>query len=159
MRSIDLTPLLRTTIGFDQINRLFDTVAGNGSGEATYPPYNIEKSGEDNYRISMALAGFSESDLDVTLQDGVLTIAGKAQQDEEGRNFLYRGIAQRAFERRFRLADTIRVKGATFENGMLHVDLVREVPEHMKPRKIEISTGSQPKVIEGKSDAKTKSAA
>lgn len=159
MRSIDLTPLLRSTIGFDQINRLFETAAGNGSGDTAYPPYNIEKSGDDNYRISMALAGFSQGDLDVTLQDGVLTISGNAQQDDEGRNFLYRGIAQRAFERRFRLADTIRAEGATFENGMLHVDLRREIPEHMKPRKIEIGKGLKPKVIEGKDEANAKSAA
>lgn len=159
MRSIDLTPLLRSTIGFDQINRLFEAAGGNGSGDSAYPPYNIEKSGEDHYRISMALAGFCEDDLDVTLQDGVLTIAGNARQEDESRNFLYRGIAQRGFERRFRLADTIRVDGAIFENGMLHVDLRREVPEHMRPRKIEIGKGAKPKVIEGKEEASAKSAA
>ncbi len=107
----------------------------------------------------MALAGFAEGDLDVTLQDGVLTISGNARQEDEGRNFLYRGIAQRAFERRFRLADTIRVHGASFENGMLHVDLVREIPEHMKPRKIEIGNATKPRVIEGKEEATSKSAA
>lgn len=149
MRSVDLTPLLRSTIGFDQINRLFDTVARGEGAEPGFPPYNIEKSGEDDYRITMALAGFSEDDLDVTLHEGVLIISGKSQQEEEDRNFLYRGIAQRAFERRFRLADTIRVESATFENGMLHVDLKREVPEHMKPRKIEIAKSVSSKAIEG----------
>lgn len=161
MRSIDLTPLMRSTIGFDQINRLFDTAGRGETAELAYPPYNIEKSGEDHYRISMALAGFTESDLDVSLQDGVLSISGKAQdqQEDEGRNFLYRGIAQRAFERRFRLADTIRVTGASFENGMLHVDLVREIPEHMKPRKIEISGSARSNAIEGKAESGRKSAA
>ncbi|MEX1147378.1 MAG: Hsp20 family protein [Sphingomonadales bacterium] len=162
MRSIDLTPLMRSTIGFDQINRLFDTVGRTETAELAYPPYNIEKFGDDNYRISMALAGFGESDLDVTLQDGVLTISGNAQPDEdkeEGHNFLYRGIAQRAFERRFRLADTIRVDGASFENGMLHVDLVREIPEHMKPRKIAITRSVGSKAIEGKAAENRKSAA
>lgn len=159
MRSLDLTPLMRSTIGFDQINRLFETAARAESGEPTFPPYNIEKSGEDNYRISMALAGFSEDELDVTLHEGVLIVSGKAKQEEEDRNFLYRGIAQRAFERRFRLADTIRVENAVFENGMLHIDLKREVPEHMKPRKIEIAKGMSSKTIENRNKTADKDAA
>jgi molecular chaperone IbpA len=152
MRSIDLSPLLRSTIGFDHLNRLMET-ALRGDADAAYPPYNIEKVDEDNYRISMAVAGFNEADLDVTLHEGVLTVAGKAQDDEadKARNYLYRGIARRAFERRFRLADTIRVMGASYENGLLNIELKREVPEHMKPQKIAIGKpAASAKVIEGK---------
>lgn len=151
MRSLDLTPLLRSTIGFDQINRFFDA-ATRGDQEQAYPPYNIEKVDDESYRITMAIAGFSEDDLDVTLQDGVLVISGKAQDDEaeKGRNYLYRGIARRAFERRFRLAETIRVLGASFENGLLNIDLKREVPEHMKPQKIQINKTVSAKVLPDK---------
>lgn len=140
MRSLDLTPLLRSTIGFDQINRFFDA-ATRGDQEQSYPPYNIEKVDDDSYRITMAVAGFGQEDMDLTLQDGVLIISGKAQDDQQDkdRNYLYRGIARRAFERRFRLAETIRVLGASFENGLLNIDLKREVPEHMKPQKIQIN--------------------
>lgn len=141
MRSFDLTPLLRSTVGFDEFNRLFESALRGDAGDVAYPPYNIEKVSDDAYRISMAVAGFSESDLDITLQDGVLIITGKAQTEDEDktRNYLYRGIARRAFERRFRLADTIKVVSAGFENGLLNIELKREVPEHMKPRKIEIA--------------------
>lgn len=159
MRSLDLSPLMRSSIGFDQINRLFEAAARSDGGEPTFPPYNIEKAGDDDYRISMALAGFSENDLDITLHEGVLIVSGKAKQEEEERNFLYRGIAQRAFERRFRLADTIKVEDAIFENGMLHIDLKREVPEHMKPRKIEIAKGVSSKAIESRDKAVDKDAA
>lgn len=141
MRSFDLSPLLRSTVGFDEINRLFENALRGGDGDQAYPPYNIEKSGDDDYRITMAVAGFGQDDLDLTVQDGVLIITGKSQSEDEEktRNFLYRGIASRAFERRFKLADTIKVVGASFENGLLNVELKREVPEHKKPRKIEIA--------------------
>ncbi len=149
MRTMDLTPLLRTSVGFDHINRLLDNALSNN--EATYPPYNIEKVSEDDYRITIALAGFSEDDLDVTINEGVLIISANNASDKEEDNedrFLHRGIAKRSFERRFRLAETIRVMSAEFKNGLLTVDLQREVPEHLKPRKINISGGQkEPKAI------------
>ncbi len=149
MRAFDLSPLLRSTVGFDEFKRVFDT-ALRGDSDYSYPPYNIEKSGEDDYRISMAVAGFGEADLTITVEDGVLIIAGKGQSDddEQSRNYLHRGIARRAFERRFRLADTIKVETAAFENGLLNIDLKREVPEHKKPRKIEIAKTVSAKVID-----------
>ncbi|MBL4800995.1 MAG: Hsp20 family protein [Emcibacter sp.] len=141
MRSMDLTPLLRSSIGFDHINRLLDKSLSNN--EATYPPYNIEKINNDDYRITVALAGFSEDDLDISINEGVLIIAAKNthdKEDEDESRYLHRGIAKRSFERRFRLADTIRVNGAALENGLLTIDLQREVPEHLKPRKISITS-------------------
>ncbi len=152
MRTLDLTPLLRSSIGFDHINRLLDNSLG--SNEASYPPYNIEKVSEDDYRITIALAGFSEDDLDVTINEGVLIVSAKNNSDKEEEDdsrFLHRGIAQRSFERRFRLAETIRVIDAALENGLLTIDLRREVPEHLKPRKINITRGKKkPKVIDDK---------
>ncbi len=152
MRTLDLTPLLRSSIGFDHINRLLDNSLG--SNEASYPPYNIEKVSEDDYRITIALAGFSEDDLDVTINEGVLIVSAKNNADREeddDSRFLHRGIAQRSFERRFRLAETIRVIDAALENGLLTIDLQREVPEHLKPRKINITNGKKkPKIIDDK---------
>jgi molecular chaperone IbpA len=138
MRTLDFAPLLRSSIGFENLNRLID-FASRGEGEA-YPPYNIEKVSEDAYRISMAVAGFSRQELELTVQDNVLIIIGKADAVAEGaeRQFLHRGIAKRAFERRFQLADTIKVIGAGYEHGLLNVELKREVPEHKKPRRIAI---------------------
>ncbi|SNS76842.1 molecular chaperone IbpA [Sphingomonas laterariae] len=138
MRAVDFAPLLRSSIGFENINRLVD-FATRGDGDA-YPPYNIEKLGDGAYRISMAVAGFSREELDLTVQDNVLVVIGRAGDTPEnaGREFLHRGIAKRAFERRFQLADTIKVTGAGYENGLLNIDLVREVPEHKKPRRIAI---------------------
>ena len=151
MRSVDLTPLTRATVGFDRMMNLLDaqTRLDNGDG---YPPYNIEKTGDDDYRITMAVAGFGEDDLDVTVKENSLTIGGK--KADAGKNevkYLYRGIATRGFERRFELADHIKVTGARLENGILSLDLVREVPEAMKPRTINISgtRATKPKVIEG----------
>lgn len=153
MRTMDLTPLLRSSIGFDHINRLLDTALTNN--EPSYPPYNIEKISEDDYRITIALAGFSEDDLDVTINEGVLIISARNTQekedDEDDGRYLHRGIAQRSFERRFRLAETIRVIAAALENGLLTIDLQREVPEHLKPRKININGNSKkPKAIKDK---------
>jgi molecular chaperone IbpA len=138
MRAFDFSPLLRSSIGFENLNRLVD-LATRGEGEA-YPPYNIEKVAEDAYRISMATAGFTRDELDITAQDNVLTITGRATEPTEGdkREFLHRGIGKRAFERRFQLADTIRVTGASYTDGLLNIELVREVPEHKKPRTIAI---------------------
>lgn len=146
MRSFDFAPLLRSSIGFENLNRLVD-FATRGEGDA-YPPYNIEKVGEDTYRISMATAGFSREELDITAQDNVLIVTGRALDgaDGDGREFLHRGIAKRAFERRFQLADTIKVTGAGYADGLLNIELKREVPEHKKPRRIAID-GESP--IEG----------
>lgn len=144
MRTMDLTPLLRSSIGFDHINRLLDTSLG--SNEASYPPYNIEKISEDDYRITIALAGFSEGDLDVVINEGVLIVSAKnsaEKEEEDDSRFLHRGIAKRSFERRFRLAETIRVMEAELENGLLIIDLQREVPEHLKPRKIAINNAKK----------------
>jgi molecular chaperone IbpA len=149
MRTFDFAPLLRSSIGFENLNRLVD-LATRGEGEA-YPPYNIEKVSEDAYRISMATAGFTRDELDITAQDNVLIITGRAgETDGEQREFLHRGIGKRAFERRFQLADTIRVTGASYADGLLNIELVREVPEHKKPRSIAID-GQQP-VLEAVND-------
>ena len=150
MRSFDLSPLFRSTVGFDRLSRLMDAAARIDDNAIAYPPYNIERTGEDTYRITMAVAGFGESDLTLTTQDNQLLISGKLGKDENEQAFLYRGIAGRAFERRFTLADHIRVNGASLVNGLLHVDLVREVPEAMKPRQVKIGTESKPQVLESK---------
>ncbi len=147
MRSYDLTPLFRSTVGFDRMARLLDSATRVDEQAVSYPPYNIEKLGDDDYRISMAVAGFGEDALDVTVRDGTLIVSGKAEKRDAEQKFLHRGIARRAFERRFDLADHIQVTGARLENGLLHIDLVREVPEAMKPRQIAINTA----------DGKTKS--
>ncbi len=138
MRTYDLTPLLRSTIGFDRFNWLLEAGTKLDENALGYPPYNIEKTGEDDYRITMAVAGFSADDIDVTAKENTLVISGKALPEHEGVTYLHRGVAGRAFERRFELADTIKVVGARLENGLLHVDLVREIPEALKPRKIAI---------------------
>ena len=141
VRRLDLSPLTRSAIGFDHLNRLFEAAARQDSPDTSYPPYNIEKADEDNYRITMAVAGFKPSELEVVAQENVLYVRGRAEQRQDDPQYLHRGIAKRAFERRFELADTIKVTGAQVEDGLLHVDLVREVPEAKKPRVIEIATG------------------
>lgn len=147
MRAVDFAPLLRSSIGFENLNRLVD-FATRGEAEA-YPPYNIEKLGDGTYRISMAVAGFARDELDLTVQENMLIIVGRTDQGEAGeREFIHRGIAKRAFERRFQLADTIKVTGASFDNGLLNVDLVREIPEHKKPRRIAIDGIETPAEIE-----------
>ncbi len=149
MRSFDLSPLLRATVGFDRVMDLLDA-SGRFEEAPSYPPYNIEKIGEDAYRITMAVAGFSEQDLSITLQQNALLIEGRKEKEAEEteQSFLYRGIATRAFQRSFRLADHIKVTGARLENGLLHVELAREVPEAMKPRSIAIASEGQKKVID-----------
>ncbi len=153
MRTFDFAPLLRSSVGFENINRLMDFASRIDGGESAYPPYNIEKLSEDAYRVSVAAAGFLREEIDITVQENSLIITGTAQNEvpetaaNEQRTFLHRGIGKRAFERRFQLADTIKVTGASFVNGLLNVDLVREVPEHKKPRKIDIADTS---FIEGK---------
>ncbi len=134
MSTFDLTPLFRSTVGFDRMMSLLD--AAGRTDEQAYPPYNIEKVGEDAYRVTMAVAGFGEEDLSIVAQGNSLVISGKQKREEKTADYLYRGIAGRAFERRFQLADHIKVTGAELANGILHVDLVREVPEARKPRTI-----------------------
>ncbi len=145
MRTYDLSPLFRSTVGFDRLSRLLESAMTGDEAAASYPPYNIEKTGEDTYRITMAVAGFGPEDLEITAQQNSLVVTGKAKKEQETGQFLYRGIAGRAFERRFQLADFIKVGKADLVNGLLHIDLVREVPETMKPRTIKIeAVGSQP---------------
>jgi molecular chaperone IbpA len=141
MRNFDLAPLYRATVGFDQIADMMDRVLSNDVGQATYPPYNIEKTADDAYRISIAVAGFADRDLGVEVKEGQLIVTARKQADDSERTYLHRGIATRAFERKFQLADHVRVTGATHADGMLHIDLVREVPEALKPRQIEILSG------------------
>jgi molecular chaperone IbpA len=145
MNAFDFSPLFRSTIGFDRLSRLMDTALN--AADASYPPYNIEKLGEDQYRLTMAVAGFGESDLEISQKDNALVVTGKAAKEAEPRQFLHRGIARRAFERRFELADHMVVDGATLENGLLHIALRRVVPESLRPRQIPITKG-QPQVIE-----------
>ncbi len=143
MRTLDLAPLYRATVGFDQIADLMDRVLADTAGSApSYPPYNIEKLGEDAWRISIAVAGFTAEDLSVEVRENALIVAAQKAREDEPHVYLHRGIATRAFERRFHLADHVRVTGAAHVNGMLHVDLVREVPEALKPRRIAISSGT-----------------
>lgn len=151
MRTFDLSPLFRSTIGFDNLSRMLDAAQRLDEAAVAYPPYNIEKLGEDDYRITMAVAGFSDADLDITVHDHTLIIAGHARKDDGSVQYLHRGIAGRSFERRFELADFIRVEGARLADGLLHVALKREVPEAMKPRSIKIdSKAPSPKAIEDK---------
>jgi molecular chaperone IbpA len=144
MRTYDLTPLFRSTIGFDNLSRLIDSAMKLDEAVPAYPPYNIEKIDDDSYRITMAVAGFSENELSLVTQDNVLLVTGKQTGDDAQveRQYLHRGIAARAFERRFQLADHVKVTGASLKDGLLHVDLVREVPEAKKPRAIKIENGS-----------------
>ena len=141
MRHYDFTPLYRATVGFDRIADLMDRVLAADAPQPTYPPYNIEKIDENAYRISIAVAGFSGDELNVEVKEGALLVTARKAAEDEGKTYLHRGIATRAFERRFGLADHVKVTGATHADGMLHVDLIREVPEALKPRRIEIASG------------------
>jgi molecular chaperone IbpA len=155
MRTFDLTPFYRSTVGFDRLFNLLDQ--GSFDSAPSYPPYNIERTGENEYRVTVAVAGFGENELNIELKENTLTIKGEKQSKSEKNTSetLYQGIAARAFERVFQLADFVQVKGAALENGLLHVDLVREIPEAKKPRQIPISAG---KAIESKT-VETKQAA
>jgi molecular chaperone IbpA len=141
MTTVDFAPLFRTAIGFDRLARLVDTAAA-GQDSQSYPPYNIEKTGDDTYRLTMAVAGFRPDDLDLTVKDNTLIVSGRVANDSPKAEILYRGIAGRAFERRFALADHIIVEGADVQNGLLHVGLKRVVPEALKPRKIAIGNAT-----------------
>lgn len=152
MRTFDFAPMHRASIGFDQIADMMDRVMSNDVSPNTYPPYNIEKTSDDDYRISIAVAGFSDADLSVEVKEGALFVTARKGEDTSERTYLHRGIATRAFERRFHLADHVRVTGASHEDGMLHIELTREVPEALKPRQIEIARSSAVKtdVVEAK---------
>src|SRR5690606_38018228 len=139
MRTYDFSPLFRSTVGFDRVSRLLDAALQGSEAGQGYPPYNIVKSGEDQYRITMAVAGFTDADVEVVQQENTLLVRGRrAEADEEGVSYLHRGIASRSFEHRFQLADHIQVSGADLENGLLDIRLVREVPEAKKPRVIQV---------------------
>jgi len=151
MRHADYSPLYRTSVGFDRLFSLLDSVTTDAPTNS-YPPYNIERTSEDAYRITMAVAGFAESDLDIELKETQLTVkGGQASDDREGVEVLHQGIAARSFKSQFHVADHVKVVGAVLENGLLHIDLVREIPEAMKPRKIAIAANSldASKQIEG----------
>ena len=154
MRTFDLTPLYRSTVGFDRLFSLLDNFGGPDAAAPAYPPYNIERTGENTYRITMAVAGFDESELSIEAREHALTVKGEKKEEaaDEGQ-YLYRGIAKRAFERRFQLADHVEVRAASLKNGLLHIDLLREIPEAMKPRRIEIAAVQrEPKQIEAQSN-------
>ncbi len=149
MRQFDLSPLYRSTIGFDRLFSLLDQAGGQEAATVAYPPYNIERTGENAYRLTLAVAGFGESELSIESRENALTIKGakETRQEGEASEMLYQGIAARAFERRFQLADHVQVTGARLENGLLHVDLVREIPEAQRPRQIPIGA-SGPRTVE-----------
>ena len=142
MHRFDFTPLFRSTIGFDRVSRLLDTAFDSTDSANSYPPYNIEKTGDDTYRVTLAVAGFGDDDLEISLAENTLVVKGGPVGDGAGGSYLHRGIAGRAFERRYQLADHIRVTAAELENGLLHIDLEREVPEALKPRTIAIKSGT-----------------
>ena len=156
MRSFDLTPLFRSTVGFDRLADMLDSVGQYDPG-TSYPPYNIERTDENHYRISLAVAGFGEDELSVEVREGVLTVQGRRAEKEgaEPAHYLYQGIAGRSFDRRFQLAENVEVRGAHLTNGLLHIVLERVVPEEKKPRQIPISGGARThnKVIDAKANA------
>ena len=148
MRAFDLSPLFRATVGYDNLARVFDTVARGDEAQVTYPPYNILREGDDAYRVSLAVAGFGAEDIDVQVENNTLTVKGRTTQDRANTVFLHRGIAGRSFERTFELADHVHVTAARMENGLLHIDLKREIPEALKPRRIPITADNKPQVID-----------
>jgi len=150
MRPIDLSPLYRSTVGFDRLFDLIDSVTGFEQAAPGYPPYNIERLGDNDYRITMAVAGFSQDELRVDVKEQTLTVAGSRKPEDKERQYLHRGIAARNFERRFQLADHVEVKGADLQDGLLHIELVRNVPERLKPRTVAIgnSNRAEPRQVE-----------
>lgn len=153
MRTFDFAPLFRSTIGFDHLTTLLDSVSQREQSQPSYPPYNIELLGQDQYRITMAIAGFVEEEIDIQSERQTLTVTGKKAEDStKEKNYLHQGIAGRNFERVFQLADHVKVTGATLENGLLNVDLVREIPETMKPRQIAVN-GKTARLFEAKSQS------
>ena len=154
MRPVDFAPLYRSTVGFDRLFDLLDSVTGFDQASPGYPPYNIERLGENDYRITMAVAGFAPDEINLVQQENTLLVEARKHPEPEGVQVLHRGIATRSFRQTFNLADYVKVSGANLENGLLVIDLVREVPEAMRPRRIEIAGGGEPKTIEH--DAKPK---
>ena len=152
MRNFDFSPLYRSAIGFDRVANMLDTLTRSDQNQPSYPPYNIELRGEDQYRITMAVAGFDQSEVNIEIEENKLTITGNQSDNGDQREYLYQGIAGRNFERRFQLADHVKVSDASIINGLLHIDLLREIPERMKPRSIKINSGSM-------LESKTKTAA
>jgi molecular chaperone IbpA len=148
MRPIDFAPLYRSTVGFDRLFDLLDQVTGLDQAPTAYPPYNIERLGENEYRITMAVAGFGQDEIKLDVKEQTLNVAGAKKAEESERQYLYRGIAARSFERRFQLADHVEVKGADLQDGLLHIHLVRNVPERLKPRSIAIGDGKAAKQVE-----------
>lgn len=147
MRHVDFAPLYRSTIGFERLAQLLDSVSGS-EADSGYPPYNIERLGDNKYRITMAVAGFTEAEMKVEVKEQILTVSGTKAAETAERSFLHRGIAARSFERRFQLADHVEVKSAELKDGLLNVDLERNVPERLKPRVVPISQASTPRQIE-----------
>ena len=147
MTTLDFSPLFRSTVGFDRLFLFFEDALRRDTAEVGYPPYNIEKTGEDSYRITMAVAGLGKEDLNVEARANTLLVSAKRREEVADNAYLHRGIAGRGFTRQFRLADHVKVAGADLENGLLHIDLVRELPEEMKPRRIEISTSARKKLF------------
>lgn len=139
MNAIDLTPLYRSTVGFDRVANLLDSALRTNQGSSGYPPYNIEVVGENEYSITVAVAGFTQDEIDIQVENGTLTVAGRKAKEETAKEYLYQGIATRSFERKFNLADYVRVDGADLKNGLLIINLTKEIPEAMKPRKISIN--------------------
>ena len=154
MRTFDLSPLFRSTVGFDRLTDMLDSVSQFDAG-VTYPPYNIERTDENHYRITLAIAGFAEKDLAIEVKEGVLSVQGKREAETPNvqKHYLHQGIAGRSFERRFQLAENVEVRGAQLENGLLHVDLERVVPEEKKPRRIVIGGTADARVIDAKKAA------
>ena len=148
MRTIDFSPLFRSTVGFDRMQRVMDATLRTDATTLSYPPYNIEARGDDAYRITMAVAGFSNDDVEVTIAEDTLTVAGKSTPEDESVTYLHHGIAGRSFERKFQLAEHIEVKNAVLRDGLLHIDLERQIPEEKKPRRIEIGTAPRAAAIE-----------
>ena len=151
MRSVDLTPLFRYSVGFDRLDQLFDTAFRNSAQDNAYPPYNIVKTGDDSYKITLAVAGFGEDDLEIVAKENLLTVQGRGAETDDA-VYLHRGIGRRAFEHRFQLADYVKVTGASLVNGLLDIQLVREVPEAKKPQQIKIGA-TKPRVIDSKVEA------
>lgn len=151
MRSVDLTPLFRYSVGFDRLDQLFDMAFRNSAQDNAYPPYNIVKTGDDSYKITLAVAGFGEDDLEIVAKENLLTVQGRGAETDDA-VYLHRGIGRRAFEHRFQLADYVKVTGASLVNGLLDIQLVREVPEAKKPQQIKIGA-SKPRVIDSKVEA------
>ena len=148
MKSVNFAPLFRSSVGFDNMMDLFDSVSRSDAANPSYPPYDIAKLGDDNYRITIAVAGFTPEDIEIESTQHALTISGQKERGESSDTYLHRGIAARAFKRSFRLAEHVRVDSARLEHGLLHVELVREVPEAMKPRRIAISSDSPQSLID-----------